>query len=591
MERMIDMIKGVIGKRKKVFLKFLVVTMAVSNLSIPLGIDNHNPEVILAATSDFVIENGVLTQYTGKGGKVTIPNEVNVIGNSAFSGCAGLVHITIPNSVISIDDFAFAECNSLTEVYISGEVDRIGNEAFSGCTSLAKVTISEGVGEIGNCAFNGCTGLKTLQIPASVDTIGESAFGECSGLTNATLLGQISKLERFTFAGCSKLEKISLPDTVESIGDYAFSSCSKLAEVNLSKVTSIGNCAFYDCSSLTSIVIPASVTQIGENAFEDSALVKIVGESGSYASTFAKQKQIPFTVYEAVETPTPQPQITEMPTPVVVPATQIPVPTGSEAAATPIIQPTQSGIETTPVVQPTQSGVEATPIVQPTQSAVIGTTVPLITATQPAITVFPTLVPNVTPSALPVESMVPGDGSEGQITPAPNSQISIKKVEVSFKKKTYYSALEKKVEAKVVVTYKKKKLKLGRDYTVKYKDNKKYGAATAIISGKGNYSGKTEAKFWILPQQAKILKAKIYKYANTKAVQLTWKKQKGVFGYEILYTTSKKGKYKNAARKDAKVTKAIFSFPHKKIYMKMRAYIVVDGKYKYGTCSKVKLIK
>ena len=32
----------------------------------------------------FTIENGVLTKYTGNGGKVTIPNSVTVIGESAF---------------------------------------------------------------------------------------------------------------------------------------------------------------------------------------------------------------------------------------------------------------------------------------------------------------------------------------------------------------------------------------------------------------------------------------------------------------------------------------------------------------------------
>ena len=36
-----------------------------------------------------------------------IPNSVESIGESAFSGCSGLTSVTIPNSVTSIGDRAF----------------------------------------------------------------------------------------------------------------------------------------------------------------------------------------------------------------------------------------------------------------------------------------------------------------------------------------------------------------------------------------------------------------------------------------------------------------------------------------------------
>lgn len=36
---------------------------------------------------DFVIKEGVLKEYTGPGGDVTIPEGVTKIGNWAFSGC------------------------------------------------------------------------------------------------------------------------------------------------------------------------------------------------------------------------------------------------------------------------------------------------------------------------------------------------------------------------------------------------------------------------------------------------------------------------------------------------------------------------
>ena len=40
-----------------------------------------------AADSDFVIENGVLKEYKGKGGDIVIPEGVTEIGKEAFYNC------------------------------------------------------------------------------------------------------------------------------------------------------------------------------------------------------------------------------------------------------------------------------------------------------------------------------------------------------------------------------------------------------------------------------------------------------------------------------------------------------------------------
>ena len=68
---------------------------------------------------------------------------------------------------------------------------------------------------------------------------------------------------------------------------------------------------------------------------------------------------------------------------------------------------------------------------------------------------------------------------------------------VTLKKTSYtYDGSAKKPAVKSVVLN-GRKLRAGTDYTVSYKNNKKLGTATAIVTGKGSYSGFASAIFSI----------------------------------------------------------------------------------------------
>ena len=140
--------------------------------------------------------------------EINIPNNIIIIGDSAFSGCNALTSLTIPNSVTSIGDGAFYNCNALTSLTIPNSVTSIGDYAFSVCSALTSLTIPNSVTSIGDSAFYNCNALTSLTIPNSVTSIKGDAFYGCNALTTLDLTSyatndQIPQIESNTFANYS----------------------------------------------------------------------------------------------------------------------------------------------------------------------------------------------------------------------------------------------------------------------------------------------------------------------------------------------------------------------------------------------------
>ena len=124
------------------------------------------------------------------------------------------------------------------------QVVGIGDNAFYNMTGT-EVTLSEGLTYIGAGAF-GYSTCKTIEIPASVTHLDEEA-----------LHGDFTSI---TFAEGSELE---------SIGDRAFRGCDITTITLPSTVKSLGHTVFQACDSLVSVEIPASVTEIQTDTFDE----------------------------------------------------------------------------------------------------------------------------------------------------------------------------------------------------------------------------------------------------------------------------------------------------------------------------------
>ncbi|MBQ7164502.1 MAG: leucine-rich repeat domain-containing protein [Clostridia bacterium] len=190
---------------------------------------------------------------------VAVGETVKAIGSGAFNACANLKSIELPfaggkvGAVNGAKNFGYVFGTASYDggVSVTQSYNLSGTATYYIPEDLASVKIAA---EIGEYAFHGVTTIKSIENIA---------------------LGEV--IPAYAFNGCTGLKEVTLPAATKEIGEGAFGGCSNLVTVNFSALTSletIGNAAFDDCSKLCykeegkALVIPASVTFVGEGAFE-----------------------------------------------------------------------------------------------------------------------------------------------------------------------------------------------------------------------------------------------------------------------------------------------------------------------------------
>ena len=169
------------------------------------------------------------------------------------------------------------------EITIPDGVERIRKQAFFG-SKINKVIFPDSLVRLQKEAFYGCENLKEIDFGNGIEQIG----GEGS---------------QDIFSGCA-FEKLVFPPQVKEIGINAFYSCGELQEIIFEDgLKYIREGAFKNCPKLTEINLPASIKELGMDAFLCEVLRDGIQDINVNMSTIPEDFSRAFTHTGNMQTP------------------------------------------------------------------------------------------------------------------------------------------------------------------------------------------------------------------------------------------------------------------------------------------------
>ena len=226
--------------------------------------------------------------FCGKLTSVVLPDTIEKIDHTAFSGCVNLKRVKLPYYLRTLGNVVFSGCSSLTQIELPPLIEKIGLGIFQGCDSLTRISMIEDldypykvennclIRRQDNALISGC---KTSVIPNYVKSLEYAAFDRLKTLKQITIPESVEKIDWCVFQKTG-LTQIHIPSGVRSIGRDAFSDCVDLKEVTFSEgVEVIGReradldygdnpgTAFSNCKRLKSIFFPASLKRVDGSTF------------------------------------------------------------------------------------------------------------------------------------------------------------------------------------------------------------------------------------------------------------------------------------------------------------------------------------
>ena len=277
-----------------------------------------------ADENGFIIEDGVLTGYTGPGGDVVIPEGVISVDSWAFRDCKNIVRMCLPKSFTGgyypLDFLDYCENLEWIDVAegnmkyqsINGflcSVPYKENEFIEDAKNVVRleycpsgktgdISIPEGVTRVYNGEFTNCKKITSITIPASVEVFEKGVWEDRVWLYEYGMLnnyyvadanpnyksidGVVYSKDGSTLVAYPIVKggNVVVSNNVKKIEDFAFSACVNLNKVILPEsVKSIGIGAF-ESAQMLEIALPSGITEIDHWTFNRCRIPEIIIPEG-----------------------------------------------------------------------------------------------------------------------------------------------------------------------------------------------------------------------------------------------------------------------------------------------------------------------
>lgn len=273
-----------------------------------ISISTDNPFMKTDGKAIYSLDGTIMAALAVPSESYSILEGCKALGAKSFSNMACVANVVFPESLEIIGNFALSK-TGITCFHAPGNLKIIMEKAFFDCESLQNVELNEGLVAIERNAFT-ATAIKELVLPSTIEHLqfpfaartdlvyagSDATFRLDPNSEHITLDGAgglygnaedgmhlIHMLDESTRSYCVQpgtvsvdedafashpiIEEVVIAPSVRSIGAGAFKNCGELRKVRIEDgLESIGKDAFLN-TSIESVFIPASLMDIGENAF------------------------------------------------------------------------------------------------------------------------------------------------------------------------------------------------------------------------------------------------------------------------------------------------------------------------------------
>lgn len=222
----------------------------------------------------------------------------NIVGTGIVEECSASNYqcyqesYSIGSGITELADSCLSK-TSITSISLPSTLEVIGNSCFRN-TRITSILLPASLNKLGHTNFPET--LTSLNIPVLIDEFFVDNITECNSLSSITVdkenkfykseNGMLFNFDMTELLYCpnAKSDIVNIPNSVKRIGDYCFYKCNKIKKISIpTSVEFIGNHAFSNVE-IDKLIIPNSVKAIGESCFESAE----IGESLKMSSQIDK---------------------------------------------------------------------------------------------------------------------------------------------------------------------------------------------------------------------------------------------------------------------------------------------------------------